>query len=88
MRFDLRGHPNYQKACQVLEELPLWSLDREIAIEVIDCLSSILGLPFRYCPRIESGGGFYTVEQVMKQKIEIAEDLYSVGSVTIEYISL
>lgn len=50
MESALRGHPNYQKACRVLEELPLWSLDQETALHVIDALSSILGLPFRYDP--------------------------------------
>lgn len=51
MESSLRGHPNYRKACRILEELPLWSLDKETALKVIDTLSSILGLPFRYAPR-------------------------------------
>ena len=51
MESSLRVHPNYRKACRILEELPLWSLDKETALKVIDTLSSILGLPFRYAPR-------------------------------------
>jgi hypothetical protein len=51
MEPSLRGHPNYREACRILEELPLWSLDKETALQVIDTLSSILGLPFRYAPK-------------------------------------
>ncbi|MCX7788953.1 MAG: hypothetical protein N2442_14785 [Spirochaetes bacterium] len=76
MRPDLRKHPNYRHACRVLEELPLWSVDREFAMEVIDCVSSILGLPFRYYARDES---FCTVDQVRTKKIKAVEKLLKVN---------
>ncbi len=74
----LRGHPNYQKACRVLEGLPLWSLDREIAMEVIDTLSSILGLPFRYenpTEEIGTSNNKSDIMRVMNKKIEEIREL-------------
>ncbi|GAB4372606.1 MAG: hypothetical protein Kow009_08650 [Spirochaetales bacterium] len=71
MQSSLREHPNYQKACAVLEALPFWSMNQETAIEVVDALSSILGLPFR-CVRIEAGGqeeteAFRRLRQAMEE---------------------
>lgn len=90
MESSFRGHPNYQKACRVLEELPLWSLDSETALQVIDALSSILGLPFRYNP-LEDGvarcnvedasRAKYDVRLVVKAKIEEAKELLGVDRI-------
>ena len=80
MQPSLRGHLNYRKACQVLEGLPLWSLDREVAIDVIDTLSSILGLPFRLEPENEDSRPHLSLELLARQKIEEARNILGQGS--------